>query len=197
MALSSALGGRQIGCTRPILTAMTDSARDLQTDDPAATDGLDEIFDVRELDDELGANHEPKGANCLTVEEAASLLGISNRAVQKRLKKGSLHGWKAKTTNGERWVVDADELPSMLDANPVRLGSSGRELDREPYQPDLFTIQLQSKLEAATYRIGYLEAQLSERLRDIEERDASIKLLTDSQHNKTSWWSRLKVWLYG
>ncbi|MBZ0184611.1 MAG: helix-turn-helix domain-containing protein [Candidatus Obscuribacterales bacterium] len=190
---------------------MTDTARDFQTDDPAATDGLDEIFDVRELDDELGANHEPKGANCLTVEEAASLLGISNRAVQKRLKKGSLRGWKEKTTNGERWVVDADELPSMQDANPVRLGpnceqedanpvrsgSNGRELDPEPYQPDLFTIQLQSKLEAATYRIGYLEAQLSERLRDIEERDASIKLLTDSQHNKSSWWSRLKTWFHG
>ncbi|MBI1272247.1 hypothetical protein GC174_17610 [bacterium] len=166
---------------------MSDTTRDYQTDHPAATiEGLDEIFDVRELDDELDANHEPEGANYLTVEEAASLLGISNRAVQKRLKKGSLHGWKEKTANGERWVVDASKLPSMQDANTVRLdatpslkdannvrsGSNGREPDREQYreqyQPDLFTIQLQSKLEAATYRIGYLEAQLENQREQIK-----------------------------
>ena len=45
------------------------------------------------------------------------------------------------------------------------------------------------KLEAASYRIGYLESQL-------EERDRAIKLLTDSQH-QPSWWTKFKSWFMG
>jgi hypothetical protein len=45
------------------------------------------------------------------------------------------------------------------------------------------------KLEAANYRIGWLESQLLEREKD-------IKLLTDSQH-KDSWWAGFKKWFFG
>jgi chaperonin cofactor prefoldin len=43
---------------------------------------------------------------------------------------------------------------------------------------------LQDKLEAATFRVGYLQHQ-------VETKEEQIKLLTDSQH-KPSWWLRLK-----
>lgn len=211
MALSGLLGGRQKFICQPILTGMNDTARDYQHAEPADTEGLDDIFDVRELGDELdanlvrlGANPEPLGANSIPVDEAAKLLGISSRAVQKRLKKGTLAGWKEKTITGERWLVDASNLtanqapnPVRLDANPepqgansVPLCSDVREPVREPYQPDAFVLQLQNKLEAATYRIGYLEAVLE------NQRD-QIKLLTDSQQDKPSFFSRLKTWFLG
>ena len=49
--------------------------------------------------------------------------------------------------------------------------------------------ELLRKLEGATYRIGYLEAQL-------EAERQQVKLLTDSQH-KPSWWSKFKSWFLG
>ena len=49
---------------------------------------------------------------------------------------------------------------------------------------------LQTKLEGATYRNGYLESQ-------IEEREKKIQLLTDSLHRKRSWWRRFGDWLKG
>lgn len=42
------------------------------------------------------------------------------------------------------------------------------------------------KLDAASYRNGYLEAQLS-------EKETQIRLLTDSQH-KPAWWSQFCAW---
>jgi Helix-turn-helix domain len=56
--------------------------------------------------------------------------------------------------------------------------------------------ELQDKLEnkdhhlqAANYRIGYLESQL-------ENQREQIKLLTDSQH-KGGWWARFSSWFFG
>lgn len=53
---------------------------------------------------------------------------------------------------------------------------------------DVITKQAE-KLEAASMRIGYLEART-------ENYEKEIKLLTDSQH-KRSWWARLGGWLVG
>jgi hypothetical protein len=52
--------------------------------------------------------------------------------------------------------------------------------------------QLSAKFEGANYRIGWLESQLSEREKDVEE----LKLLTDSQH-KPGLWARFKKWCAG
>ena len=53
---------------------------------------------------------------------------------------------------------------------------------------DVITKQAE-KLEAASMRIGYLEART-------ENYEKEIKLLTDSQHRR-SWWARLGGWLVG
>lgn len=45
------------------------------------------------------------------------------------------------------------------------------------------------KLDAASYRNGYLEAQLA-------EKETHIKLLTDGQH-KPGWWSQFCAWFMG
>lgn len=49
--------------------------------------------------------------------------------------------------------------------------------------------QKDHELEGASYRIGYLEAQL-------EAERQQVKLLTDSLH-KPSWWSKFKSWFLG
>ncbi len=45
----------------------------------------------------------------ISVEEASVRLGISIRAVQKRLKKGTLAGAETRTIHGERWLVEIRE----------------------------------------------------------------------------------------
>jgi predicted nucleic acid-binding Zn-ribbon protein len=52
------------------------------------------------------------------------------------------------------------------------------------------------ELQAANYRVGYLENQVTERERDIQELDGTLKLLTDSQH-KGGWWARFSSWFFG
>ena len=187
---------------------MSDTARDYQSIQPASTDGLEEIFEVRELDAsedahqvtdgssvrEQGANLIRLDANMLSVEAAAERLGISVRAVQKRLKKGTLTGRKEKTSHGERWLIEVRELDASEDANQVTDGSSVREqganlvrLDaNHDADRDGLIKEMQSKIEALTWRNGYLESQL-------ENQREHIKLLTDSQH-KLGWWPRFKKW---
>ena len=53
---------------------------------------------------------------------------------------------------------------------------------------DVITKQAE-KLEAASMRIGYLEART-------ENYESQIKLLTDSQH-KRGWWVRFSSWFLG
>lgn len=170
----------------------------------AATEGLEDIFDVRELDASQGANRvsdrslvREQDANWLSVEDVSERLGISVRAVQKRLKKGSLRGRKEKTATGEKWLIDGNELDASQDANRVLDAPLVREQDANRHELDASNIvvsdnlirELQAKLEAATYRIGYLEAQL-------ESEREQVKLLTDSQH-KPGWWARFKKWCAG
>jgi hypothetical protein len=62
------------------------------------------------------------------------------------------------------------------------------------YLVDLNT-RLLEQIQALTYRNGYLESQLSEREKDIIERDERMKLLTDSQH-KPGWWAKFSSWFF-
>lgn len=186
---------------------MTEAARDFKTIPAPTTEGLEEFFDVRERDApmdanlsldcssvrEEGANVVRLDANMVTVEEAAERLGVSPRAVQKRLKKGTLSGRKEKTSHGERWLIDVRELDSNLSldgsfvrettANPVRLDATRDE------HRDVLIKEMQAKIEALTWRNGYLESQL-------ENQREQIKLLTDSQH-ETKWWHKVRSWFAG
>jgi hypothetical protein len=203
---------------------MSDTARDIQPTELVSTAGLDDLF---ELDANSLILHAPElelvrepGANCtepvreldgyISVEKAAAIAGISVRAIQKRLKRGTLDGVKTKHGSTERWLVNStalslsqadastaahDATSLIVDASEVELvretGADGvesvRELDApvvDDYKDKLIT-DLQNQLQAASWRNGYLESKL-------EEREREIKLLTDSQH-KPSWWQRFKA----
>jgi hypothetical protein len=79
---------------------MTELARNYQTGETAPTDGLDDLF-AQGLPEGLPAEV-PAG---LPVEEAATRLGLSERAVLKRLRRGTLKGFKVPAKRGEKWFV--------------------------------------------------------------------------------------------
>jgi hypothetical protein len=52
--------------------------------------------------------------------------------------------------------------------------------------------QFMLKLEAANYRIGWLESQLHERETDVQE----LKLLVDTQRKPGWWWTKFTSWFF-
>lgn len=204
---------------------MSDTARDIQPSELVSTVGLDDLFeadansfvvDVPEL--ELVRDADANGAvdvreldGYISVEDAASIIGVSIRAVQKRLKRGTLKGVKTKHGSAERWLVEVSCLPALKpdasvvgnDANSEPVDTSGGELVRElgakapgdvrkpdasgpggDYKDNLIK-DLQHQLQAASWRNGYLESKL-------EEREMQIKLLT-ADPQKPTFWQLLKA----
>mgnify|MGYP000081183651 CR=1 FL=1 len=114
---------------------MSDTARSYQPKPPATTEGLDDFFasEVKEgrpqgLPEEL-----PLG---VPVELAALKLGLTDRAVLKRLRRGTLKGFKTKTKYGDKWLVLAAELPEGLPQ-----GLPGDSLATIPLIPDIEQFQ--------------------------------------------------------
>ncbi len=90
-----------------------------------------------------------------------------------------------------------DAGPSQDHDTPLHV-SVDMEVPRRSHDDDTLVLSVSSsidafallkELEGATFRIGYLEAQLA-------EREQQIKLLTDSQH-KPGLWARFKKWCAG
>lgn len=140
-----------------------------------------------------------------TIEDAAKYLGVSARTILRRLQKGTLPGCKVPGQFGLEWRVQLiqQEVRPAQDISSINVSpSQARGADQDNLRqsmPDSAEIlirelrsrvsELEDKLEGATYRNGYLEAQL-------EGRDKEIKLLTDSQHNR-GWWARFNSWFMG
>lgn len=90
---------------------------------------------------------------------------------------------------GSSGVQDADQSDSALVQDTVQL-----ELDSQTnHTTEMLTkavLEMSEKLQAANYRVGYLESQVS-------EKNAQIKLLTDSQSEKSTRWQRFITWFMG
>jgi hypothetical protein len=187
-----------------------ESASEIKND-PLAMEGLETLFEgfepgsaMRNQDEEPSS--EPVNTVSIEVvstEEAANRLGISSRAVIKRLKSGALQGYRDESKQRAEWKIYWKEpTPEAKGTNGTNngTGSSNRTEHQEPngtgsssYLVDL-NKQLLDQLQVLTYKNGFLESQLLERQRDIERRDAELRLLMDSQHNKQGWWTRFCSW---
>jgi hypothetical protein len=111
---------------------------------------------------------------------------LSIKTIKDRLRKGTLTGFKKRDRFGEKWMVclgtEYQVVPGPTDQG-YQVVPGPTEVFSE-LQPLLALLENKDReLQAASFRNGYLEAQLA-------ERDQQIKLLTDSQH-KPSWWARL------
>jgi len=161
--------------------------------DQLSVTGLDHIF-VDVIDEEIpeGIPAQNQGSPVeipqgIPVEEAAKLLGTSSRAVLKRLQKGTLKGHKVASKFGDKWLVDPEGIPAQNQGVPVEI-PEGIPAQNQGVPVEIVQ-ELLRKVEALTYRNGYLEAQLA-------EKDTHIKLLTDS-HHKPGWWARFSSWFLG
>lgn len=177
---------------------MVQEAKKIQLD-LAGTEGLDQLFQVEQdqqiqnqdqLDDQL--DHVP-------LIEAAKRLGKSRRYVHKLVTERRLPAFR---DSRGRWFVKLDQgqiqiQDQQFQAEQVDLHLAHGEIHLEEPQEDQHAARLldiieslqsqvnaaQNQLQAASYRNGYLEAQL-------QERDNTIKLLTDSRESHRRWWHR-------
>ena len=127
--------------------------------------------------------------------EAAKRLGVSRRYAHKLATAGKIAAekdhnghWLVRMEQGQIQFQDQVEQTRFQDQIQVE-----QTQFQIPFQDQVVhgyqnqVKDLQEKLEAATFRVGYLQAQL-------EASQQTIKLLEDSQH-KQGWWPRLKSWL--
>lgn len=182
--------------------------------DLISTDGLEPLFEATELGSEtenqaVEPGSEPISGSAqeiVSTDEAARRLGISSRAVIKRLQTGALQGFRDTTKTRSEWRIYWKEPSSEptnksknIQTEPERTSTEERTASKEPNRTgsDSYLIELNKKLleqvQALTYRNGYLQSQLTEREQDIAEQNEQIKLLTDSQH-KSGWWARFSSW---
>lgn len=198
---------------------MSDTARDYQIPNSVTTEGLDELF-ADSVPGSFMANQvaepgsEPVDSSAVelvSTEEAAKRLGISARAVIKRLKSGSLRGFRDNSKHRAEWRIYWSEPSSEPGGTDHSDGSfcgteakngtfkGTEEQDRFGTDAPLYLVELNKQLleqvQLLTYHKGYLESQLAEREKDIIERDAKLLMLTDSQH-KLGWWAKFSSWFF-
>jgi len=182
--------------------------------DLISTDGLEPLFETVEPGSEIEnqtvePSSEPISGSAqeiVSTDEAARRLGISPRAVIKRLQTGSLRGFRDTTKTRSEWRIywnepssEPDNRSKNIQTEPERTSTEERTTTKEPSGTgsDSYLVELNKKLleqvQALTYRNGYLQSQLVEREKDIAEQNEQIKLLTDSQH-KRGWWARFSSW---
>lgn len=99
---------------------MSDTARDYKTVEPAATEGLEDLFVAVSTPAQHSPNHSPvitspaqaapdHQRNALTIDQAANLLCVSPRTILRRLQKRSLPGFKVAGQFGPEWRVMVSE----------------------------------------------------------------------------------------
>lgn len=173
-----------------------------QTGNPSSEDG-----------NQTGTILEP----ALTLKEAVDFYKISEKTIRLHISQGKIPARKEQGPKGLEWRIYPSGVPAEpepiesiteielgdnqtgtgLEDTQNRAGTTvepdwNQASERRPGELDklLEVIQTQAqKLEAANYRIGYLEAQ-SQTYKE------QIKLLTDSQH-KAGWWVRFSSWFVG
>lgn len=160
------------------------------------TEGMDELFRPGTTEGteptERSGTVESEAVEVITTDEAAKRLGITTRAVLKRLATGSLSGFRDSTKKKAEWRVHWYRTNEPEAANSDgRSGTGSEAIPKSSESLRYLTEQNQKLIEqnqTLIYRNGYLEAQLA-------EKDVQLKLLTDNQKHRTGWWSRFSTWL--
>lgn len=153
----------------------------------------------------------------LTLKEAVEFYKISEKTIRLHISQGKIPARKEQGPRGLEWRIYPSGIPAeseiIEDVTEVQPDGNqagttaeedrnhvgtilepGSEISSRQSSGELDKllelVQTQAqKLEAANYRIGYLEAQT-------QTYKEQIKLLTDSQH-KPGWWVRFCSWFVG
>lgn len=173
----------------------------------------DALTDAGQVD---GTPPAPAGQvdSSVSIQEAASALGISERTVRRRIKDGILIAYKLPTTQGYQWRVKVDGSPDNLagvstrqsikvDRTPVQ--SPGTTADQVDTSAMLAALELADQLRrdnaALASRNEQLAGQLGFLQSEIQQRDRQIALLmapkdepaeeTPAALERVSWWKRI------
>ena len=139
----------------------------------------------------------------VSVAEAAIMLGVTERSVWRRLSKKKLVSISHAGKTYVRLQRPINDLRSDAIVT-ASVTSTDASLTVDVIEPIAETShelivrieQLEKKLEGATYRNGYLEAENNGLRSLLNAKDSHIKLLTDSQHNR-GWFKKFTSWLVG
>lgn len=178
---------------------MNATARDFNQTQPTDVNGMDDLFDVEVAEVLAVDGPEMDEGHMVSLTEAADKLGITRRSALRLLQEGKLAGaregqgpWLVKMTSIEARIQSKSAISSqpMPVAEPVAVGMAEDQGESRPEGHDEGQAQIMRelllKVEALTYRNGYLEAQL-------EAERQQVKLLTDSQL-KPKWWRHFWTW---
>jgi hypothetical protein len=156
----------------------------------------------------------------MTLQEASESTGFALGTLRRYIKRGSLRFRRLGRSLNSKLEVFV--TPNMLQSDAGdRVSTAGiddvltQEVeafdpldDQDDYTPDQSTSEtmtwlrtrvdekdakieaLMKELQGATYRNGYLESQL-------ETTKDQIKLLTDGNRSKKSWWAKFSSWFIG
>ena len=206
---------------------MPQEAHKLSVEVTADTTGLDDFFSC----------HDKAEQEDLTLEDAAKRLNLSERTVQRRLKNGQLKGYKIAGPRGPEWRIKvescedttgqafaaSDDTTFSTDDTTIveTVSTEDTTRDSKATTANVFTqfaefyhVQietLQEKLEAATYRNGYLEAQLSSAesqlklLPDLSAKATKVetmeqqiaRLEAELADQRKGFWARFRAWFIG
>lgn len=206
---------------------MPELAQNQSFQDPADMTGLDDFF----------SSHDKPCQEDLTLDEAAKRLNLSERTIQRRLKLGQLMGYKVHGPRGPEWRIslksseDTTEQPQLSTeetttdrvdttiVDAVTTDDRAEQLNGMGAQAfvqlsDFYRDQiesLQEKLEAATFRNGYLEARLAnaeEQLRllpDLSTKAVKTEVLEQTvsrlevelASKNQSWFGKFGNWFLG
>lgn len=208
------------------VTHDTDDTTNQSRHDTIDTTGLEDFF----------SRHDKDNLEDLTLEEASVRLNLSERTIQRRLKQGQLKGYKIPGPRGPEWRIQIKATDDTTqDMSPTALGTTAASLVTTVINPmasqdktetehansqpvsEVFEFykeqidMLHDKLEAATYRNGYLEAQLSaaqsdlKLLPDLSAKASQVKLLETELASlkeqlaatEQGWLSKFGRWFFG
>lgn len=181
---------------------------------PTDTGGLDDLFEVV-VDDSHCDSRSEQSENqvVLTASDASVQLGIPLSTLYRQIRAGKFKTSHAAdgsvriilpvdshaenqvipifaTSENRNEPVILTDSHSENQSNHVILSDSHCENHRSSTDNEMsILLEMSKKLEAASYRIGWLESQL-------QERDKELKLLTDSQ-SKPTWLTKITNWFKG
>lgn len=174
------------------------TAEQLPNTEPITLDveGLDEFFDTPASVSRDPGETVTQG---ISFKDACAHYGLKATALRTRIKAGEIAAEKVDGPNGPEWRVFPERVPqpfrnsSVTLSSPIREVSDNRLLDMIQELQNKLDIA-NRELQGANYRVGYLENQVLERERDVQELGTQIKLLTDSQNGHRKWWHRFMSW---
>ena len=206
---------------------MNDTARDYLTEDPAATDGLEKLFEATVITEQGGCDNSDQPDHAQpdsdhahwTISEASKHLQVSAITIRRRLQKGELEGSKIQGPNGPEWRIK----PCILDPDQIRFNASDHDLEHDhaqddnPDPPELAQTLISDKpdpsqmvIDSLLKRISDLEHSLTasqSNLQSASWRNGYLESKIQNQEeqlkllmdsqHKSGKWARFKAWFFG